>query len=374
MSKTNARNFCPTLLSSLATLCLLALFASPVAFAQSGTLVREKIHGVSIENSKTGEAPDRDVAIYLPPSYRTSPNKRYPVVYLLHGIADTNETWIKAWTEKDDGYATVQGLMDRGIAEGRFGEMILVMPDERTKWLGSFYVNSTATGNWEDFTAKELVAFVDGKYRTLATAGSRGIAGHSMGGYGAITLGMKHPDVFSVVYGLNSALLAWSKDLSIENRAFARAASAKSFDELSEMLSKGDLYPAATVTVAQALSPNPNRPPFYADLPFELVGGKLQPAEPGFSKWQENFPVNMAQRYRSNLLKLRGIRFDSGYEDEYLFIPPNNRALSVTLTSLGVDHIFEEYNGDHRNRLWGRTGRLYNEVIPYFWLLLDAQK
>ena len=374
MSKVKIRNNSSTPLTLLYALFLLALFVSPPALAQSGSLVREKVHGVSLEKTMTGELPDRNVAIYLPPSYQKSPNKRYPVVYLLHGIGGTEQDWVKAWTEKDDGFATIQGLMDKGIAEGKFGEMIIVMPDEETKWFGSFYANSSVTGNWEDFTAKELVNYVDNKYRTIAKAESRGIAGHSMGGYGALTLAMKHPEIYSVVYGMNTAVMGWSKDLSIENPAFVKVLNAKSFDQLMELFKKGDFYPAAIVTVAQAFSPNPNRPPFYADLPFAIVDGKLRPAEPAFSKWQENFPVNMVERYKANLLKLRGIRFDSGYEDQFLFIPPNNRALSTALTGLGIDHIFEEYNGDHRNRLWGRRGRIYTEVLPYFWLLLDSQK
>ncbi len=138
--------------------------------------------------------------------------------------------------------------MDKGIAEGRFGEMIVVMPDEQTKGFGSFYVNSSATGNWADFTAKDLVGFVDGKYRTLADAKSRGIVGHSMGGYGAITLGMKHPEIFSVVYGMNPAIMGWAKDLTVDNPAFAFALAAKTPDDLV----KGGVYSIATLTVAQA--------------------------------------------------------------------------------------------------------------------------
>ena len=134
-----------------------------------------------------------------------------------------------------------------------------------------------------------------------------------------------------------------------------------------------DLYTMATVTLAQAFSPNPNNPPFLADFPFAMIDGKLQPANPAFSKWEANFPVMMVKTYRSNLLKLRGLRFDSGYEDEFKFIPINSRALSAELTKNGVEHIFEEYNGDHRNRMWSRKGRLYNEVLPYFWLLLDSK-
>lgn len=160
---------------------VLAFLAAPVALAQEGRLVREKVHGSSLEKTVTGESADRSVSVYLPPSYDTAPNKRYPVVYLLHGITDTDETWITPW-KKNDPWQTLQGVMNRGIAEKRFGEMIIVMPDELTKWGGSFYTNSTVTGNWEDFTVKDLVTYIDGKYRTLAQPSSRGIAGHSMGG------------------------------------------------------------------------------------------------------------------------------------------------------------------------------------------------
>jgi S-formylglutathione hydrolase FrmB len=302
--------------------------------------------------------------VYLPPSYEKAPKKRYPVLYLLHGIGDTDEMWM----DKKGAYANIKDLMDRGIAEGRFGEMLVVMPDERTQWFGSFYTNSAWTGNWEDFTAKDLVTAIDGKYRTLARAGSRGIAGHSMGGYGAITLGMKHPEVFSVVYGMNPALLGWGGDICLENPAFASVQKMKTRDEAYA----AGVYPAGIVCVAQAFSPNPERPPFHVDYPFAVVDGKLQPSEPAFSKWEANMPVNMVKRYRANLLKLRGFRFDSGWDDEYSHIVLTTRQLSRTLTSQGIDHIFEEYNGDHRNRLRGRTGRLNLAVLPYFGLLLDV--
>jgi S-formylglutathione hydrolase FrmB len=342
---------------------LLLLTALPGVCAEEGKIVRETIHGASLEKNPAGESADRWVSVYLPPSYEKVPKKRYPVLYLLHGIGDTDEMWM----EKKEAYANIKDLMDRGIAEGRFGEMLVVMPHERTEWYGSFYVNSAWTGNWEDFTSGDLVRAIDGKYRTLARAASRGIAGHSMGGYGAITLGMKHPEVFSVVYGMNPALLGWGGDMCIENPAFA---SVQKMTTREQVLA-GGVYPAAIVCVAQAFSPNPERPPFHVDFPFALVDGKLQPAEPAFSRWEANMPVHMVTRYRGNLQKLRGLRFDSGWDDEYSHIVLQSRELSRTLTSQGIEHIFEEYNGDHRNRLRGRTGRLYLAVLPYFGLLLD---
>ena len=107
--------------------------------------------------------------------------------------------------------------MDEGIAAGRFGEMIIVMPDQMTNWYGSFYSNSSVTGNWEDFTTEELVNFIDTNFRTLSKAESRGIGGHSMGGYGAINFGMKRPDVYSTVYALSPAIVDFVGELSIES-------------------------------------------------------------------------------------------------------------------------------------------------------------
>jgi S-formylglutathione hydrolase FrmB len=359
-----------TVLARLSLFFLLAFYAVPFVLSQEGRLAREKIYSASLEKTVTGESPDRSVIVYLPPGYDKVETKRYPVVYLLHGITDTNEVWVNEWTKRKDTWGTIQGVMNNGIAERLFGEMIIVMPNELTSWGGSFYTNSPVTGNWEDFTVKDLVNHIDRKYRTLARAASRGIVGHSMGGYGAIRLGMKFPDVFSVIYAMNPAVLGWGGDLTIENPAFASVLKMKTREEAL----KDGIYPLGIIVIGQAFSPNTYKPPFFVDFPFETIEGKLQPAEPAFSKWQENFPVNMVEKFRTNLSKLRGLRFDSGYEDEFTHIPPTSRALSSTLTKFGIEHVFEEYNGDHRNRLWGRTGRIATEVLPYFWLLLDAKE
>lgn len=255
---------------------LFVLFIALLVPAQEGRLLHETVHGLSLEKNVTGDAADRSVAIYLPPSYDSSPNRRYPVVYLLHGIADTEKEFTVAWKKQNVEWGTVQALMNRGIAEGRLKEMIIVMPDQRTKMMGSFYTNSSATGNWEDFTTKDLVSYVDQKYRTLARSESRGIAGHSMGGYGAIKLGMKHPDIFSVVYGMNPAVLGWAADVSLEEPGFGILLQLKTFDDVF----KGGFYAVGGMCLAQAFSPNPSRPPFYVDLPFKLVDGNSWPLSP----------------------------------------------------------------------------------------------
>lgn len=119
------------------------------------------------------------------------------------------------------------------------------------------------------------------------------------------------------------------------------------------------------LTVSQAFSPNPKNPPFYADKPFKLQGNKLVPNANAYKKWLENDVVKMAEKYQENLMKLRAIKFDTGDEDEFKFIVVNNRLFSKKLTALKIPHEFEEYNGDHRNRLWGLKGRIYNDLLPF---------
>ncbi len=338
----------------------------PEATGTTGRLVVESVHATALEDTVTGEDPDRTVAVYLPPAYFTQRERRFPTLYLLHGIGDTESVWTSAWDGPDDPWGTVARLLDRGIAAGRLSQMIVVMPDQRTLAAGSFYSDSSVTGRWEEFTARELPAWVDGRYRTLARAESRGIAGHSMGGYGAIMLGMKHPDVFSVVYGMSPAILGWGSDLTKDNPAWRTVLHRGGWQELEGFYERG------FIAVAQAFSPNAGKPPFFVDFPFRVdAEGALVPAEPAHSQWQERFPVHIADRYRANLLKLSGLRFDTGSEDQFAHIPETSREFSRVLTAHGVPHVFEEYNGDHRNRLWGRTGRLYNEVLPWFSLLLE---
>lgn len=329
-----------------------------IANAQDkGTVKIDVLESKALADNLTKEDIKRPLAIYLPPNYSKS-TKRYPVLYLLHGIGDDHLNFVDD-TEK---YQNIQNLMDYGIASHRFGEMIIVTPNEKTNWFGSFYVNSSATGNWEDFTATELVNYLDANYRTIAKSESRAIAGHSMGGYGAITLAMKHPDVFSVAYALSGGFVSFTGEIVSNNLEIKKFVSAKTTNELLATQSRDAI---GMLTVSQAFSPNPLKPPFYADKPFKMRGNKLVPNLSAFNKWLENDVVKMAEKYKGNLLKLRGIKFDSGNEDEFKFIVVNSRLFSKKLTALKIPHEFEEYNGDHRSRLWSLKGRIYNEVLPF---------
>ena len=347
----------------LQRLFLLASLVLGLPVFAGGRLERFTVASKAVSGNLLGDDPNRPVTVYLPPSYDSSGEKRFPVLYLLHGIGDTDRTW----TGDTEPWHSIQDVLDRGIAQGVLREMLVVMSDQRTRFFGSFYTNSPVSGNYEDFTVEELVSYIDGHYRTLAQVESRGIAGHSMGGYGALALGMKHPQVFGAVYALSPAVLGWMGDLSPANPTFVKVPGLKSFEEMVQgMRETGDLYLGGIVTVAQAFSPNPDRPPFYADFPFTGEPGALVPQEPAFSQWEAHFIINMAHTHADKLRTLRALRFDTGIEDEFTHIVEGCRQLSTVLTSLGIAHVYEAYNGDHRNRLWGAEGRIATEVLPFF--------
>lgn len=160
-----------------------------------GRIERVKVHGKSLEGNLEGDSPDRDVFVYLPPSYDREPARRYPAVYTLHGYGLHAEQWA--------GFANF-GAEEKDLAAGAAKEMILVVPDAFTLQNGSLYSKSAATGDWETFLAVELVSYIDSHYRTIPNRMSRGLVGHSMGGYGTFRLGMKHPEVYSSLFSMSA--------------------------------------------------------------------------------------------------------------------------------------------------------------------------
>lgn len=330
----------------------------------AGVVERHHVHAPGLENTLTNESAQRSVAVYLPPAYYDAPQRRFAVLYLLHGINDTETVWLQPW---DSGHAwrTIPDIMDRGIATGVLADMIIVMPDMRSRAGGSFYLNSSATGRWHDFLVDDLVTWTDRTFRTLPDAASRGIAGHSMGGYGALVTGARHPEIYSLVYAISPGAIDWGADLTAANPAFRTLLDATGWADVDTQ------YEAAITAAAQAFSPNPQQPPLYIDLPFEAgPDGNLIPALPAFEHWDRLLAMGQTEQHRDNLARLRGLRFDAGRNDEYSHIPLTARRLSQRLQTWGIDHGFEEYDGDHRNRLWGKTGRLHGEVLVWFSSLL----
>jgi S-formylglutathione hydrolase FrmB len=330
--------------------------------APRGKLVSDRLASKALAGNLLKTPSERSVIVYLPPSYSQGPQRRYPVLYLLHGITSTNTDFAGGL----DKSLNVETELNRLIGDGTVREMIVVLPDARTKFGGAFYTNSTVAGNWEDFIVADLVGYIDARFRTLARPESRGITGHSMGGYGAIKLAMRHPEVFCAAYALSPACLTWAGDLTADNPAWRKTLALKRPEDRRE----DDFYSLAFLAMATSFSPNPNRAPFFADWPFKATEAGLQIDKAAHARWAAEFPVPLVGRYAANLARLRGLRFDVGKGDEFSHIPAGCRLLSKTLTERGIRHVFEEYDGDHNNRIWGR---LWTKVVPFFSHTLSSE-
>jgi len=347
---------------ALLTLALLAAASALSLPAQSGgapkgRVERIRVHAQSLEGNLSGDPAVRDVSVYLPPSYDAEPRRRYPALYFLHGYTDSDAKWYGFTAH----WINLPSVLDKAYASGPAREMIVVTPNAYTRFHGSMYSSSVTTGDWERFISEELVRHIDASYRTIASAASRGLAGHSMGGYGALRIGMKNPDVFSSVYLLSPCCLAPRLPQPQLVERLAKAEKVNSIDEFEE----ADFGTRAAFAGAAAWSPNPNNPPFFLDLPVK--DGEPRPEI--LAKWAANAPLAMLDAYIPEVRRLRALAFDAGDEDRR--IAAAIRRLDKALNGYGISHLFEIYEGDHLNRI---AERIETKALPFFSKNLSFQR
>jgi enterochelin esterase-like enzyme len=325
----------------------------PVAGARAVIVERIKVHSPAIEGNLEGETPDRDVIVMLPPSYAQSPKRRYPVVYALHGYSIGAEQWSKEIHVPQ----TVEGAFAKGAKE-----MILVFPDSKTVHNGSMYSSSVTTGDFETFIARDLVAYMDAHYRTIANRASRGLAGHSMGGYGTSRIGMKHADVFGALYMMSPCCLSPRDPGQFDPKNSAAVESVASLDAATK-LGWGQ---RAQLASAAAWSPNPKNPPLYLDLPTKDGAVRADIV----AKWAANAPLAFVDQYVANLRRYRAISIDVGDKDGLRF---DAQKLHEVLDRYGIANAFEIYSGDHTSAV---AARFQDHVIPFFSqnLVFDAHR
>jgi enterochelin esterase-like enzyme len=309
--------------------------------AKPVTVERIRIHGDALEDNLEGNEVDREALVFLPPSYASEPDRRYPVVYALHGYSIGAEQWY-------------QEIHLPQTAEGAFAmgarEMIIVLPDSKTLHNGSMYSNSVTTGRFEDYVVDDVVAYMDSHYRTIPERESRGLVGHSMGGYGATRIGMKHADVFGSLYIMSPCCLS------------ARGAGAPggvSYDAIAEAKTREALQALpfglrAQLAVGSAWSPNPDNPPLYLDLP---IGDKEAEV---VAKWAANAPLAFIDQYIANLRAYRAIAIDVGDEDGLV---TDTTTLHEVLDRYGIENRFEIYPGTHTSDV---AIRFQDHVLPFF--------
>ena len=338
-------------------LALVVMFASlttrvSLAEVAKSQVVSRELRSEKFAGNKIGTSPVRKMVVYLPAAY-DSTTARYPVIYFLpnpfreyRADFDTNDA---------------QGLFDRAVASGVIGRFILVSVDMTTPLGSSWYVNSTVTGNWEDFMVQDLVPYIDANFRTLPNRDSRGILGDFMGGYGAIRFGMKHPDVFGTVYAMHPVGTGSGVQVMYSRPNWEFLANAKSLDDV-----KKDGFSQLFTAIFQAHLPDPEKPPLFIDLQAHKVGDQLVIDTAVTERLRDNFFIeSMVPQYADNLKSLRGFKFDWSRSDTNFDHVYSNQALTHKLNEFGIPHEAEEYNGAWGGN-GGADGRIYTEVLPFF--------
>jgi len=333
-----------------AAVCLTCRFAP----AQTGRFENIVVHSEALVSNLLGDGHDRAVTVYLPAAYDQNPEARFPVVYMLHGYTGTNSTFID--------YYGLKTIFDNVFAQGSVPPMIIVVPNAHNTYRGSWYTNSSVSGGWEDFISLELVAYVDQRYRTIAEASGRGITGHSMGGYGAFKLAMKHPDVYGAVYSMSAACIS-----------FEHVIMGTMFSELLNAVQGRNFYglhwrSQAMVAAAVAFAPRPIKPPpgnlfappYMCEFPVDAAGSRIDSC---WQRWCQHdlYSLIETETYRNNLLQITGIALDCGELDDLI---TSNRAFHEKLEVEGIPHLFDAYaGGDHTNKV---PERVASYVLPFF--------
>lgn len=303
-----------------------------------------KVHSREIEGNLLGTPADRDVVVVLPPSYDKEPTRRYPVVYALHGYSIGAEQWVKEIHLPQ----TAEGAFASGTPE-----MILVLPSSRNAYNGAFYSNSVVTGNFENFIADELIAAIDARYRTLARPESRGLVGHSMGGYGASRIGIRRAERFGALYVMSPCCQSPMGARGL-TAAQVQQIGAIATPDASSSLPFGL---RGTLAIAAAWSPNPARPPLFVDLPVDAEGKERTDV---IAKWTANATLAFLDQYVSKVRRYRAVALDVGDKDTLV---EETRRLHEALKAQGIASTFEIYPGTHTSHV---AFRVQEHVLPFF--------
>ena len=324
---------------------LAALTAVPAQAQEQAQINWVEVQSPAIEGNLEGNSANRKVLVVTPPGYDENPNKRYPVVYFLHGY------WapVEAQQQGFRLHEAVQAAAEAG------NELIMVMPDGFSKLRGGFYSSSPTVGDYESFVVDDLVQWIDANYRTIPERASRGLAGHSMGGYGTARVAMKHPEVFSSIYMMSACCL---------DPMPITAEQAKRIEAMTpEQVEAAQFGELAAVSTLATWSPDPTDEGFLKVYTGLKEDGTLDPLVN--YRLAANSPLVLLPQYLPALKSLEGFAMDIGDKD---FLLEGNRLFRAELDRFGIEYDFELYEGDHGNRI---AERIRTEVLPFFGEHLD---
>ncbi len=309
---------------------------------QNKGIVKSLRHESSIlTGNPLGDPHIRDLFVYLPPGYEQN-DKRYPAVYCLSGFTGRGKMLLN-----DSAFTpNLAERMDRLIAAGTIKPMIVVMPDCFTYYGGSQYINSTATGNYEDYLTQEILPFVDENFRTLDDRHSRAVMGKSSGGYGSLIMGLRHADQFGLVCSISGdAYFEYCLPMDFAKAFRLIKGDARGFmRKFWETERQGRDDHSAINTIGMSACYSPNGTDF--DLPFDLTTGEIR--DDVWQRWLSNDPVRLVEKYVENLKSLKLLFIDAGTRDEFA-LDIGAKILSKKLSDHNIPHIHEEFDDGHFN-------------------------
>lgn len=300
-----------------------------------GTIQTIPFESRALRGNRLRDPHVRPLLVYLPPDYQTSP-RRYPVVMLLTGYGGRSTYWIN----RKKIHRPIHEIMEQALARRGARPAILVMPDGWTRYGGSQYRNSPLSGNYEDYLIDEVLPFVDRRYRTIPKPEARAVMGKSSGGYGALVLAMRNPEVFGnavchsgdVYFEVtHKPMLAKFVD-ACRGRLPSPSRAARSHDL------------AYVFGLSAAYSPNLRARPYGFDLPVRVPSGEIM--EPVWKRWLANDPLEMLRRHADSLRRLRFFFMDCGSRDEF-YLHLGARVFVERARKLGIPVRYEEFPAGH---------------------------
>ncbi|QQS42769.1 MAG: esterase [Acidobacteriota bacterium] len=311
-----------------------------------GTIRVLKHESKALEGNPLGDPHVRNLPVYLPPGYEENGAGNYPSVYLLSGFTGRGSMMLNESSFEPN----IAERLDILIGSGDIAPMIAVLPDCFTRYGGSQYINSSATGDYETYLTEELVPFVDENFRTVPDRAARAVAGKSSGGYGALIMAMRHSDKFGYAASIAGDCYfeaGYKPDL----RKSFRGMGGKPLEIVDkfwdEEKKKGgnDFDALNAIGMASCYSPNPGSELGF-DLPLDLETGEI--LEGVWQRWLEHDPVHLAEKHADSLRSMELLYIEAGTSDEF-GLDIGARVLSKKLTELGIDHVHEEFEGGHFN-------------------------
>ncbi len=345
----------------------------------------DKFHADSLEGNPLKSPVDRDVHIYLPPGYYDSPERRYPVIYQLHGYNSNTKSLNVPVAQKDRFGALPPNIMelfdwsracdystlDALIARGELKPFILVQPDAslylphkygaydymtgETGTKGSFFVNSQYTGDYEDYIVNDVISYVEDHYRTLDCMEGRALMGTSMGGYGVISMLFRRNGIFSAGAALSPAnftidMLDWKIMIPMAEKILGRATAEQVCSQAWE-----DFFDTVDLIYSKGR-------PLMPSLARDERGKVISYDEKAYEAWSE-FDLNtVIDKYAGNTLKQVPLMINCEMTDD-LGLAAVAKRLHETLDRLAIKHEYELYSDPVAAALSGHTFGIAYRVV-----------